>query len=232
MKVAAIIIVTMLALAAGCATSQQNLETLERRVSQNESSIERTDQIARKSGKVAVQNSERLDQIYKKDGQKETGILPHMAGQMARMDGEIEDLEKGVQLAMEGAQKNRKQIGVNRDLIEYGKDTERISILFRTGQVDLEERQMSFLSEICKKVKIETATVVGYADNVGGEEVNERVSQQRAKNVLQAIKSAGYDTKNIKVRAAGSTNRYGLGDSNKQNRRVVIYATPKKTDPS
>ncbi len=57
---------------------------------------------------------------------------------------------------------------------------------------------------ILDKKTVQNVDIVGYADVIGRDGYNEKLSQKRAKKVAKYLKSRGIDTANISIQARGS----------------------------
>lgn len=108
------------------------------------------------------------------------------------------------------------------------------SILFATGKSTLSPEAQAVLSKVALNLKQfpETdVTVVGYTDNTGSEEVNNRLSLERATSVVNYLNSHGIAMSRLKAVGNGwndpiASNETAAGRA--QNRRVEIFITASK----
>ncbi|MAK62538.1 MAG: hypothetical protein CMK09_16330 [Ponticaulis sp.] len=79
-------------------------------------------------------------------------------------------------------------------------------VYFPSGQTDLDDEAIAIIEAIVEQAKAcepSAIEVVGYADAVGSEDVNIRVSQQRADAVLEALLAENLSVPRIAIAAAG-----------------------------
>ena len=101
---------------------------------------------------------------------------------------------------------------------------------FNGAQINAEAK--SYLKEMAELLASNpdiTVEIIGHTDNIGSNEVNERVSILRAANVMDHLVELGVDRRRLKITAKGATSPIVPNDTeaNKaQNRRVefVIYS--------
>jgi outer membrane protein OmpA-like peptidoglycan-associated protein len=104
-------------------------------------------------------------------------------------------------------------------------------ILFDTGKSDLKPEAKDNLQKmalIMKKYPENILAVKGYTDNTGSSEINEILSEKRAKAVKQQLVAAGLPEPVIGTHGMGPSNPIADNSSlvgRKQNRRVEIEIT-------
>ena len=104
-------------------------------------------------------------------------------------------------------------------------------ILFPTGKYQLSPAADATLSRIAYNLKQfpeSDITVVGYTDNTGSQQVNDKLSQQRAESVVDYLEQQGVAADRLKAIGKGwddpiASNSTAAGRA--QNRRVEIYIT-------
>ncbi|MDD4972721.1 MAG: OmpA family protein [Bacteriovorax sp.] len=104
-------------------------------------------------------------------------------------------------------------------------------ILFDTGKADLKPEARDNLKQmavIMKKYPENVLAVKGYTDNTGSKEINEILSEKRAKAVKEQLVAAGLPGPVIATHGMGPSNPIADNSSlvgRKQNRRVEIEIT-------
>ena len=142
------------------------------------------------------------------------GTLGGLAG--ARMDKQAKELAKV-------AETKRTDQGLVTKL--------KNDILFDTGKSDLKENARKSLQEmaaIMKKYPENVLAVNGYTDNVGTDQFNEHLSDERAQAVKNALVANGLPASTISVEGKGESNPVADNSSpagRKKNRRVEIQVT-------
>ena len=106
------------------------------------------------------------------------------------------------------------------------------AVMFRSGSADISPEFGATLASVGNTVREYcglTATVVGHTDNVGGAELNQRLSNERANSVVGYLVRQG--VRSDRLRAEG----HGMGEpvasnasegGRAQNRRVEVYVRP------
>ncbi|MBC8017570.1 MAG: OmpA family protein, partial [Verrucomicrobia bacterium] len=90
------------------------------------------------------------------------------------------------------------------------------------------------VGEYMKKYLTTTAVIEGHTDNIGGSELNMRLSQQRAENVVKAlVDNFGIDPARLTAKGYGSSRRIAYNNTSEgrqKNRRInaVIDCVLKK----
>ena len=225
----------LLLILVGCANNKR-LDQLENRLYQNEQRTQRVESVVHQTGTVAVQNSERLDKIYKSGSgeTRDSGYLVVAIEHISRISADVNDLRSKVNQSTWQPSESMMDARIeklleytreNRDLIDHGKEVVSFPVFFRTGSYVVKE-SLHWLAE--ENIDLENATIVGYADKMGDEERNKEISLKRAEAVRDALQRLGVETRNIKVEAFGETERYGFG-INGNNRRAVVYAQKNPT---
>ena len=103
-------------------------------------------------------------------------------------------------------------------------------IFFETGSATLETASYALLDEVAM-VMLDDATLIlievqGHTDDVGNEEDNLRLSQQRAESVRAYLVEAGVDVRRLQARGFGETTPLSQEDNEAarmQNRRVEFH---------
>jgi outer membrane protein OmpA-like peptidoglycan-associated protein len=104
-------------------------------------------------------------------------------------------------------------------------------ILFDTGKADLKPEALDSLKKmatIMKKYPENILAVNGYTDNTGSKEINDVVSEKRAKAVKDQLVASGLSATVISIHGMGPANPIADNSSlvgRKQNRRVEIEIT-------
>lgn len=108
------------------------------------------------------------------------------------------------------------------------------SVLFATNSYTLSAAAQAALSRVAYNLEQfpnTDVTVVGYTDNTGGEELNQRLSLERAESVVTYLKNHGIAASRLKAVGKGwndpiASNATAQGRA--QNRRVEIFITASK----
>ncbi|MBC7538354.1 MAG: OmpA family protein [Bacteriovorax sp.] len=104
-------------------------------------------------------------------------------------------------------------------------------ILFDTGKADLKPfaiNNLQTMSAIMKKYPENVLAVKGYTDNTGSNEINQILSEKRARAVKEQLVAAGLPESVISTLGMGPGNPIGDNSTRvgrKQNRRVEIEVT-------
>lgn len=104
-------------------------------------------------------------------------------------------------------------------------------ILFDTGKADLKPEakdNLQKMAAIMKKYPENVLAVKGYTDITGSKEINEALSEKRAKSVKEQLVAAGLPEPVIAIHGMGPSNPIADNnslDGRKQNRRVEIEIT-------
>ena len=109
-----------------------------------------------------------------------------------------------------------------------------ISVLFPRGSAALSAAADAALSRVAYNLKQfpETdVTVIGFTDNTGSEQLNQRLSEERAESVVSYLEKEGIPASRLKAEGMGwnnpiASNATAAGRA--QNRRVEIYITADK----
>jgi len=98
---------------------------------------------------------------------------------------------------------------------------------FDSGRADIKPQMRPVLDQFAQgldpKMRV---TIVGHTDNVGGDELNNRLSLDRASNVREYLRNHGIDSSRMIANGRGETQPIANNDSSAgraQNRRVEIF---------
>ena len=101
----------------------------------------------------------------------------------------------------------------------------RLSLLFEFDKSDLKPEDFAELDKFLEQLRsanlVENVEIIGYADEIGKDSYNLRLSEKRAKNVGVYMKEKGVQVKKIVIEGKGETRN---GQPNWKNRRVEIIA--------
>ena len=145
------------------------------------------------------------------------GILGHYMG---KQNKELKALE---QKSSEVKVEQR-----NQDTLIRVKD----SLLFSTGSAEIKPGAYSTLQEIAQilnKYPDTQVKIIGHADSTGSEQLNQTLSESRARSVESILESSGVDPNRITSKGLGSTMPIATNDTpegRSANRRVEIIVTP------
>jgi basic membrane protein A len=98
-------------------------------------------------------------------------------------------------------------------------------ITFASGEVTLSDRHQRILNNVVPALLDNpglTVEIIGYTDGLGAEEVNLRLSQSRAQNVVAYLQSQGVPAAQLQSRAAGESASTGSADLQSLERRVEL----------
>ncbi|GIV30910.1 MAG: hypothetical protein KatS3mg029_0261 [Saprospiraceae bacterium] len=100
------------------------------------------------------------------------------------------------------------------------------SFLFGFDQAALNEllkqRLDAFIETAVKNHSVLTVEVVGYADDIGDDTYNMRLSEARARNVARYLEQKGIAVKKVQVEGRGATRSEETGRPAWQNRKVEV----------
>ncbi len=105
------------------------------------------------------------------------------------------------------------------------------AVLFPTGKYQLSAAADATLSRIAYNLKQfpeSDITVVGYTDNTGSQQVNDKLSQERAQSVVDYLEQQGVAASRLKAIGKGWNDPIAsnaTAEGRAQNRRVEIYIT-------
>jgi outer membrane protein OmpA-like peptidoglycan-associated protein/tetratricopeptide (TPR) repeat protein len=101
----------------------------------------------------------------------------------------------------------------------------RLSLLFDFDKADLKPEDFAELDKFLDQLRaanlVENVEIIGYADEIGRDSYNLKLSEKRAKNVGVYMKEKGVQVKKIFIEGKGETRN---GQPNWKNRRVEIIA--------
>jgi OmpA-OmpF porin, OOP family len=142
----------------------------------------------------------------------------------------------------DGVELNIPQFGIENKLIAFLNSSQPVDtttwfnfdrLLFDTGQATLQpssQEQLSNIAAILKAYPNVHVKIGGYTDNTGDAQANLALSEARAKNVMDALVSAGIDPSRLESKGYGD--QYPVGDNSTdagraQNRRIALLVTQK-----
>lgn len=108
------------------------------------------------------------------------------------------------------------------------------SVLFPTNSYKLSAAAQAALSRVAYNLKQfpnTDVTVVGYTDNTGGEQLNQKLSLERAQSVVTDLESQGIPASRLKAVGEGWNDPIAsnsTAEGRAQNRRVEIFITADK----
>lgn len=108
------------------------------------------------------------------------------------------------------------------------------SVLFKTNSSQLSAEAESTLNKIAYNLKQfpdTDVTVVGYTDNTGTEEINRKLSLDRAQSVVNDLEALGISADRLKAVGEGWNDPIASNatpDGRAQNRRVELFITASK----
>jgi outer membrane protein OmpA-like peptidoglycan-associated protein len=133
--------------------------------------------------------------------------------------------------------------GIESDIISFIEDNSKVvdkttwfdfdRLLFDTGKATLlpsSKEQLTNVAEILKAYPKVKLNIGGYTDNTGDAKANQRLSTDRAFNVMNELIALGIDKSRLK--AEGYGDKFPIGDNNteegrQQNRRISVRVTEK-----
>jgi len=170
----------------------------------------------------------RLAEIAQKDSIEKA----RLAEELAKKEKAL--AEKDSLLAKQKAEADKKLEALRSKTINVYKDARGTilsmsGILFETGKSDLTQELRENLAEVAailKNLLTESAVVIeGHTDNVGKEQDNKLLSQQRATSVLNYLVERGVDKNRLKAVGYGSTKPVAdnkTEEGKAKNRRVEL----------
>lgn len=105
-------------------------------------------------------------------------------------------------------------------------------VLFDTDSYALKtenQQELVTLAKNLQKYKLLRLKIVGHTDNVGSEEYNQKLSEERAKSVSDLFFNAGYLPQNVEIIGRGMSQPVVDNDTEEhraENRRVAIIIVP------
>jgi outer membrane protein OmpA-like peptidoglycan-associated protein len=91
-------------------------------------------------------------------------------------------------------------------------------------------QEVTNIAEILKAFPNVELKIGGYTDNVGKEELNQKLSADRAFNVVKALVEQGIDSNRVVAEGYGSKYPVAANDTEEgraQNRRIAVRVTKK-----
>lgn len=171
----------------------------------------------------------------KKDLQEQLASLQTQTDQNTQ---DIADNRNAINANSEAIEANRKAIEAIK--VESVKDSNNLdairvvmgdAVLFKTGKYDLSVAAQAALSRVAYNLgqfPDTDVTVVGFTDNTGSEQVNQKLSVQRAESVVSYLKQNGVNASRLKAIGQGWNNPIASNETAEgraQNRRVEIFIT-------
>lgn len=101
-------------------------------------------------------------------------------------------------------------------------DSIQYNILFDFAQATIRSESQAMIDEIARILKRNPRMMVGvhgHTDNVGGEEFNQRLSDQRAEAVVQALVERGIDRSRLRARGFGMSQPVAPNDTEENRQR-------------
>ena len=133
----------------------------------------------------------------------------------------------------EGRQKNRRMEAIIDCVFEVKEiqPTERLCMNlildFDSGKADIKPQYRAEIAKVAdymKRYPTTTALIEGHTDNIGGYEMNMKLSQQRAENVVNyLVENLGIDRSRLAAKGYGYTRRIAYNDTSEgrqKNRRI------------
>ena len=142
-----------------------------------------------------------------------------------------------------GVELNIPQFGIENKLLTFIQDTSKPvddntwfnfdRLLFDTGKATLQpssQEQLDNIANILKAYPTVHVKIGGYTDNTGDPSANMTLSAERAKNVMDALVSAGIDPS--RLTSEGYGDQFPVGDNSTEegrakNRRIALRVTEK-----
>jgi outer membrane protein OmpA-like peptidoglycan-associated protein len=142
-----------------------------------------------------------------------------------------------------GVELNIPQFGIENKLLTFIQDTSKPvdpntwfnfdRLLFDTGKATLQpssQEQLDNIANILKAYPNVHVKIGGYTDNTGDPSANMTLSAERAKNVMDALVSAGIDPSRLSSEGYGD--QFPVGDNSTEegrakNRRIALRVTEK-----
>jgi OmpA-OmpF porin, OOP family len=167
----------------------------------------------------------------------------------ARSEQNLAELEKqkaAVEANRATAAANKVAVEANREAIEansrrFGQLDEyyihdEVTVYFGNGKVDIEAKykpELQRLAEKAKTVKAYMVQVKGYASSTGSATLNQKLSEDRARNVVNYLLQQGHIplVNMLAPGAMGETRQIGTdkpAETDEQNRRVVVRVLQNK----
>jgi OOP family OmpA-OmpF porin len=143
----------------------------------------------------------------------------------------------------DGVELNIPQFGIENKLISFLNDSSKPvdtttwfnfdRLLFDTGKATLQpssQEQLGNIAAILKAYPNAHVKMGGYTDNTGDAAANLALSEARAKNVMNALVTAGIDPSRLEAKGYGD--QYPVGDNTTEegraaNRRIALLVTQK-----
>lgn len=165
------------------------------------------------------------------------------AGTGALVGNHMDQQKKALEAELASIRQTAEQRRDTTIIIETVKDSNNLdalklvmgdAVLFNTGSAVLSPAAQATLSKVAYNLKQfpnTDVTVVGFTDNTGTEELNQRLSLERANSVVSYLESQGIAASRLKAIGKGEADPIvsnATPEGKAQNRRVEIYITASK----
>ena len=110
--------------------------------------------------------------------------------------------------------------------LQAGSESDLQNIFFEVGSAKLKgssETEIGYLKRLLEQYKSLTLAIIGHTDNTGGQQLNMRLSEQRAQAVVDALVAAGIRAERLQAKGMGPNQPIATNDTEQgraQNRRV------------
>ncbi|HZS43633.1 MAG TPA: OmpA family protein [Blastocatellia bacterium] len=154
-----------------------------------------------------------------------------MKGQISDMNNHMGDLDRGVSDAKgraDSAMTAANNVNSRVDNLDVWKVDETDSVLFKVGSSKLTEEGKASLDQLVSKMKDTTGYLIeiqGFTDSTGGEELNRRLSEARARSVYDYLAEHDVPIHKMQIVGLGEAKPVAENttrDGRKQNRRVEV----------
>ncbi len=145
----------------------------------------------------------------------------------------------------DGSELNVPSLGVEARLVKYLSDSSAPvtdttwfdfdRLLFDTGQATLQpasQEQLTNIAAILKAYPQVKIRIGGYTDNTGDPAANQRLSQERADNVMDQLVKLGIDPARVSAKGYGAENPIAdnsTEEGRQKNRRISLRVTEKES---
>jgi outer membrane protein OmpA-like peptidoglycan-associated protein len=143
-------------------------------------------------------------------------------------------LPDGVELKIPGSGIEAKLIAFLNDPLREVDDTTWFNfdrLTFDTGMATLQpqsQEQLKDIAEVLKSYPNVHVKIGGYTDNVGDPAANQKLSQDRADNVMQSLEGLGVNSSRMEAEGYGEQHPVadnGMEEGRQQNRRIALRVT-------
>lgn len=149
--------------------------------------------------------------------QKNSSVKPTVVVKKMVVDKECYSLDEMISFVNDGADLTNKKI------CAFGED-----INFATNESTLKSSSYGYLEKVVTMLEAHPDMIVqinGHTDNVGSDEINQRLSHNRAKAVFDYLVKSGVDSERLGYKGYGSSQPMDTNDTEEgrsKNRRVEI----------